>query len=97
MKELVAQGPVGVAMFSNYNCLGGYSNGVITEKDCRCSNPKRHDVNHAVTVIGYGKWEGSGCDEYWIIKNSWGPHWGDRGMFKLCADRDGEAEEFGVC
>lgn len=97
MKEIVSRQPVGVAMASNLKCMTPYKSGILTEKDCHCSDPERLEVNHAVTIIGYGISDVAGCDEYWVIKNSWGPEWGVHGTFKLCADRVGIAEEFGVC
>jgi len=84
MKEIVAKQPVGVAIHSNFGCLKSYSKGVITENDCNCSDPNRGDVNHAVTVIGYGKSDQSNCKgDYWLIKNSWNEEWGDGGLFKI--------------
>ena len=97
MKEVVSKQPVGVAMASNLHCMIPYKDGILTEKDCKCSNASKMEVNHAVTVIGYGKSDVEGCDEYWIIKNSWGPDWGVHGTFKLCSDRVGPAEELGTC
>ncbi len=38
-----------------------------------CSNKP---INHAITVVGYGP-------DYWLIKNSWGQHWGDNGYIKV--------------
>ena len=41
-------------------------------------------MNHAVVVIGWGETIFNGkILKYWIIKNSWGKYWGDKGYFKL--------------
>jgi KDEL-tailed cysteine endopeptidase len=97
MKEIVSKQPAGIAMASNLDCMRHYSGGILRESDCHCSDPETMEVNHAVTIIGYGKSEVAGCDEYWIIKNSWGPDWGEHGTFRLCADRVGPAAEYGIC
>ena len=48
-------------------------------EDCdpNCSDPDFKEVNHAITIVGFGISERSGCDEYWLVKNSWGENWGD--------------------
>lgn len=43
---------------------------------------------HAVEIVGWDvddKW-----GEYWIVKNSWGPKWNDRGYFKFGMNNDGK-------
>ena len=94
LKQLVAEQPVGVAIHSSSGLLG-YSEGIMTEEFLGCSN-LRHPLNHAVLIVGYGAvQEGedvfSGpCKEYWIVRNSWGPKWGEGGFFRLCMDGTGD-------
>jgi hypothetical protein len=37
-------------------------------------------TDHAITVVGYGN---AGGVDYWLIKNSWGPGWGEAGFIRL--------------
>lgn len=97
MKQLVAKQPLGVAIYSNPKCLNFYESGILREEDCHCSDPDRTEVNHAVTLVGYGKSEEPGCDEYWLIKNSWGPTWGEQGFFRFCMDETDATEGVGTC
>ncbi|GAB65024.1 serine-repeat antigen [Plasmodium cynomolgi strain B] len=43
----------------------------------------------AVNIVGYGNYiNGEGVKKsYWLLQNSWGKHWGDKGKFKV--DMDG--------
>lgn len=100
MKELVAVQPVGVAMHSNQKCLMGYHSGVLRESDCLCSHADSATVNHAVTLVGYGKNTENNqdeCPEYWKIRNSWGPNWGLEGYFKLCIPKERGTLPTGTC
>ena len=63
-------GPLAVGIDSSSVMLDTYDGGVFPGSACT------KDVDHAVTIVGY-------TDEYWIIKNSWGPHWGIGGYLHL--------------
>lgn len=60
-------------------------------------------MSHAVLIVGYGQTadeeiHDGDCDEYWILRNSWGKNWGEEGFFKLCADNPGSEETpLGTC
>jgi len=73
---LYTYGPLSAAM--NSHPLYYYVGGVFNPSFYTC-NP--YAVNHGITIVGYGTTK-SGLD-YWVIKNSWGPNWGERGFFRL--------------
>ncbi|XP_074280750.1 thiol protease aleurain-like [Silene latifolia] len=68
--------PVSIA-FQVVNGFRLYKEGVYTSTTCG-NTPM--DVNHAVVAVGYGVENGV---PYWLIKNSWGEDWGDKGYFKM--------------
>lgn len=53
-----------------------YSGGVITDESCFADK----EVNHAVLIVGYGQEQGL---DYFLVKNSWGEEWGDKGYVKI--------------
>jgi aminopeptidase C len=70
--------------------MAAYKQGVMTDDFLHCSYGDR-EVNHGVLLVGYGKVTkhdrvNGRCEWYWIIRNSWGPTWGENGFFKICAD-----------
>ena len=62
-----------------------YSSGIINSNACGT------DLDHAVLVIGYGTEYGV---DYWLLKNSWGTRWGDKGFFKIIRT---PAKTVGIC
>jgi len=106
LKQLVSKQPVGVAIHSSSGLMS-YSKGVLTNEFLNCST-KQKFINHGVLLVGYGKTSAedliySGlvkqtCEEYWIVRNSWGERWGENGFFRLCMDNAGSPEmPEGIC
>jgi C1A family cysteine protease len=54
-----------------------YSEGIYDEDACA-----ETEINHSVLMVGYGKDEETGI-EYFILKNSWGKDWGEKGYGRL--------------
>jgi len=48
--------------------------------------PLNCDLNHGVIVVGYDA--AVGYHGYWLISNSWGPEWGERGYIRLSRESD---------
>ncbi|XP_020235764.1 vignain [Cajanus cajan] len=72
--KAVANQPVSVAIDAGGYDLQFYSEGVFTGY---CST----ELNHGVAVVGYGTTvDGT---SYWIVKNSWGPEWGEKGYIRM--------------
>nr|XP_056709755.1 cathepsin W [Euleptes europaea] len=78
---VASRGPVTAVL--NARSLQHYQKGIIRRPSQACS-PKQ--VNHAVLIVGYGEVKsrrGSWSGPYWIIQNSWGESWGEKGYFRL--------------
>ena len=68
-------GPVTVAVQSNSRGFMFYKSGIISSQ---CGT----NLDHAITAVGYGKDAATGM-EYYIVRNSWGPNWGENGYVRI--------------
>eukprot|EP01051_Picozoa_sp_SAG22_P018386 SAG22_NODE_3081_length_1956_cov_2.281099_2_plen_368_part_00 len=76
MNALTTIGPVSISVDASW---GAYEKGVY--KGCGKNN---HTViDHAVQAVGYGTEDGT---DYFLVRNSWGPNWGEAGYIKLFRD-----------
>lgn len=82
----IAQGPVSVTVDADSTAFRNYSTGVITAAD-DCGTK----LDHAIAAVGYGTEDGN---DYYLVRNSWGSAWGDKGYIKI--GRSGE-DDWGIC
>jgi cathepsin L len=75
LQEAVANvGPISVAI--DASTIMHYRSGVYSSSSCSSTN-----LDHAVLAVGYGT--SSGGQPYWLVKNSWGTHWGMNGYIEM--------------
>jgi len=72
-KEILAKGPVQTG-FMVYEDFMHYKSGVYKHTH------GKEMGGHAVRVLGWGQENG---DNYWIVANSWGPSWAEKGYFRI--------------
>ncbi|CBY37572.1 unnamed protein product [Oikopleura dioica] len=52
-----------------------YTSGIYSEPACKSDHG-----NHVMTLVGYGSENG---EDFWILKNSWGTNWGEKGFMRM--------------
>jgi len=67
-------GPIAVAIDAS-GAFGYYKSGIYSSS-CSKTTP-----NHAVLIVGYGTT--SDGKDYWLVKNSWGTSWGEKGYIRI--------------
>nr|XP_033780738.1 cathepsin K-like isoform X2 [Geotrypetes seraphini]XP_033780739.1 cathepsin K-like isoform X2 [Geotrypetes seraphini]XP_033780740.1 cathepsin K-like isoform X2 [Geotrypetes seraphini] len=81
LKSAVARvGPISVGIDAGLSSFMSYRKGIYYDPDC-----DEADINHAVLVVGYGVQKGM---KYWIVKNSWGKDWGNKGYILMAREKN---------
>lgn len=80
LMDAIQDSPVAITVDASvwHTYEGGIFNG------CDQENP---DLDHGVLLVGYGTDESLGQD-YWLIRNSWGPAWGEKGYLRIARTSD---------
>ncbi|XP_047341855.1 cysteine proteinase RD21A-like [Impatiens glandulifera] len=73
LKKAVATQPIAVAIEGGGRAFQFYDSGVFTGK-CGVA------LDHGVAAVGYGSENGL---DYWIVRNSWGKTWGEKGYIRM--------------
>mmetsp|Transcript_23694 Transcript_23694/g.26384 ORF Transcript_23694/g.26384 Transcript_23694/m.26384 type:complete len:692 (-) Transcript_23694:208-2283(-) len=76
LHAVATQGPVVVNVAASDGWLS-YQGGIFTDL-----HEETRDINHVVVVEGYGT-DPDTHQDFWLVRNSWGPLWGEQGYIRL--------------
>lgn len=79
--DMINNGPVSIAIEADHSGFQFYTSGVFDSMLCG------KQLDHGVLIVGYDTDSKSG-KPYYIVKNSWGETWGNKGYIWLVRDKD---------
>lgn len=73
MQEIYQRGPIacGIAV---PDALENYTTGIYVD------HTNDTEIVHDISVVGFGVENGV---KFWRVRNSWGTHWGEQGLFRV--------------
>jgi C1A family cysteine protease len=84
LKNFIDIQPTVIYIYADTN-FSYYRGGYFNSSAC---NPNWYSINHAVVAVGYDM-----INKHWLIRNSWGTIWGERGYIRMAMWDDGS----GLC
>lgn len=88
LAKAVYHQPVAV-MHSTSTAFRHYKGGIFIDTDGECGTS---DLSHSSTLVGYGTTPFG--EDYWILKNSWKPTWGEYGYMRIARNTKNKR---GIC
>jgi len=80
LMEAIQKGPIAISV--DASSWSRYESGVYD--GCNMTSP---EIDHAVQLVGYGVEKHAAPNkyevEYWIVRNSWAPTWGEKGFIRI--------------
>jgi cathepsin L len=79
--KLYQYGPASICIDASSVWFMLYSSGIYDNPNCA---QDVDNLDHAVGLVGYGT---EGLADYWIVRNSWGPDWGENGYVRMARNK----------
>jgi len=74
----IRKGPVSVAIEADQSCFQFYAGGILDNAACGTK------LDHGVLAVGFG----TATKDYYIVKNSWGAGWGEKGYIRMVRNKN---------
>ena len=84
IQAALALKPCNVAVAAGNDYFRNYESGILSAAECPT------DMDHSILAVGYGIEDGT---NFIIVKNSWGPEWGENGYIRMELTEHG----IGIC
>ena len=59
--------------------MESYTGGIYSEEGA-------HSIDHIISIVGWGVADTG--DEYWLMRNSWGEPWGEKGFMRIVTSKN---------